>query len=223
MYWKKELKKGQHLLTEQKIHKAMKCFETAVTECPVTSAKGLDKSLFYLGLSLIKLGRKKSALRCWHIGRTIQNNGLSRDMIEKHSNPYGMPLNQSDIDDDREAFFVIQIKKYLKMKKVNRFCSEAEKDGVKDIIETSWENMLVDIEIGQFSTDEKIKYFREQIIIFPFSDISYLQNDSVVLYADFQTGDLISMNAICSCGSGLPFNLCCGRIKSPEDLEFEDF
>lgn len=222
MYWKKEIKKGQVLLSKRKFRKALKCFETAVSDCPVSSNKDLDESLFYLGVTLKKLGRDDSALRCWHIGNKLNKDGLSNEMIEQHCNSYGMSLNTCSLEDDKAAFTGIQLEKYLKMKKVGKFCSAAEKDVVKEIISSYWSDSISHEKINRLSLDNKIKFFRNQIVIFPFSHISYFENDSVVLYGDFQSGRELSMNDSCPCGSGMAFSKCCGRIKSEEELEFGD-
>jgi len=223
MHWKIQFNKGRIFLSQKKLHKALKCFESAVTDCPVSSNKGLGKSLFFLGLTLKKLGHIDSALRCWQIAGKLKISDPSMKMAEKHSNSYGMSQNDCNISEDKAAFLGIQIEKYLKKKKVKRFCSDAEKDVIKDLILNHWQNMLSEGDFTQFSVERKIKIFKEQIIIFPFADISYIESDSHVLFADFQEGKSISMNDLCSCGSGIRFNQCCGRIKTAEELEIGDF
>ena len=223
MYWKRELKKGQGFLTKKDFHKALKCFEAAVTDCPVSSTEGLEKSLYYLGVTLKKLGRIESAMRCWHIARKLKADGLSIGMIQKYSNRYGMVNIKCVIEEDKAAFTGIQLEKYLNMKKVNRFCSDAEKDVVKDIIDNYWLELYSSGEINQLSVENKLKFFRDQILIFPFSDISYFNNDSVIIFTDFQSGKSLSMSDLCTCGSGMKFSQCCGRIKSIEELEIGKF
>jgi len=215
MYWKKQLKKGQVFLSKQELQKALKCFESAVTDCPVSSRSGLDKSLFYLGITLKRLGRTDSAIRCWHIANKIKKDGYSTKMIHQHSNP--------SIEDDKEAFIRIQIEKYLEMKIVNRFCSAAEKDVVLEIILNYWLELRSNGDLDHLSSANKMNFFKNQIIIFPFSNISYIENNSTVIFADFDSGKQISLNELCSCGSGLQKNQCCGRIKFSEELGVGDF
>lgn len=223
MHWKLQFNKGKHFLSQKKLHKALKCFESAVTECPVSSKSGLGNSLFYLGLTLKRLGRVDSALRCWRIAQNLDNEGQSLEMLNKHSNSYGMSKNAHILQDDRAAFLGIQIEKYLKMKKVKRFCSDAEKDVVKDIISNYWQNLLNEGNFSQLSVESKLRFFRNQMLIFPLSDLSYFKNDSQVYFADFNEGKALSMNDACSCGSGIQFSRCCGRIKSSEELENGNF
>ncbi len=220
MQWKKELRKGQIYLSNQDLHKALKCFEAAVTNCPVSLQNDLDKSLFYLGITFSKLGRKESALRCWHIARKLKKNGLSKKMIERHSNLYGMAESQNPSEEDKAAFFGIQIEKYLKKKQVKRFCSDAEKDVVNEIITDYWSKILSKGILDQLSLDRKLSFFRNQVLIFPFSNISSFYEQTIVLFTDFQSGERISMSDKCSCGSGYLFSQCCGRIKTIEELEF---
>ena len=223
MYWKKELKKGQMFLAKHNLKKALKCFEAAVTDCPVSSRIGLDKSLFYLGVTLNKLGRKESAMHCWHVAQKLKKDGLSNEMIKSHSNCYGMTDVECTEEADKAAFIGIQLEKYLKMKKVKRFCSEAEKDVIKDIINSYWLEFLSKGEINHLNVDNKLKFFRQQLIIFPFADVSYFENESHVIFTDFTSGNKISMEDKCSCGSGIVFSQCCGRIKSAEEIEFGAF
>ena len=223
MYWKKEFKKGKNYLSERNLKKALKCFESAVTQCPVSSKSGLEKSLFYLGVTLKKLGRSDSAFRCWHIAKELKDNGHSTEMIQRHSNKYGQPVHTFNIEDDKAAFMSIQLEKYIKMKKVSRFCSEVEKDVIKDIISQHWVNLLQSGIFDHMSIDRKLKFFRNQNIIFPVADISYLEKDNEVIYTDFQSGHQLSMNDLCLCGSGILFSQCCGRIKTSEELEVGDF
>ena len=219
MYWKKEIKNGLTYLSKHELRRALKCFEAAVTDCPVSSKAGLDKSLFYLGVTFSKLGRDESALRCWHIAGKLFKDGLSKKMIQRHSNLYGMAVNKSTSEEDRMAFSGIQIEKYLKKKKVNRFCSDAEKDVVYDIINDYWSEILSSGLINHLSLESKIIFFRNQILIFPFSSFSSFEDNSMIIFTNFQSGQRLSMTDLCSCGSGLLFSQCCGRIKTIEELE----
>lgn len=223
MYWKLEFKKGKYFLSQKKFHKALKCFESAVTDCPISSKSGLGDSLFYLGLTLKRLGKVDSAMRCWRIAHRVDNNEQSIDMISRNSNSYGMSANKCKNQEDKAAFLGIQLEKYLKMKKVKRFCSDAEKDVVNDIIISYWQNLRREGQFSQLSLEGKLRFFRNQKIIFPVSDVSYFENDSQIIFANFTEGRALSMDDICPCGSGILFNQCCGRIKSSEELEFEDF
>lgn len=226
MHWKKELKKGKQFLAEKDLPKALKCFESAVTNCPVSAPNGLEKSLYFLGITLKKLGRSESALRCWHIGRKLKSNGLSIKMIRRHSNRYGMPFKAcSQEDEDKEAFVGIQLERYLNAKKNHRFCTDAERDVIVDIILSYWSDLLIEGEMDHLSIDEKLFFFRNQRIVFPVADITYLDkahNDALV-YTDFQKGKAQSMDDLCPCGSGNIFSQCCGRIKTIEELGSGDF
>ncbi|RQW05912.1 MAG: hypothetical protein EH225_03990 [Calditrichaeota bacterium] len=221
MYWKKELKKGKQFLADKELIKALKCFESAVNNCPVTSAAGLEKSLFFLGITLKRLGRTESALRCWHMGKHLISESKSRRMIREHSNRYGMYVQtESEQDEDKIAFISLQLERYFKTKKAQRFCSEAERDVILDILQTYWSEMLSDGEIHHFSLDEKIRFFREQPVVFPVADIDSLRNPSnEIIYTDFEKGTRQSMTDLCPCGSGMLFSQCCGRIISPIELE----
>jgi len=226
MYWKKELKKGKQFLAEQDLIKALKCFETAVSNCPVSASAGLEKSLFFLGMTLEKLGRTESALKCWHMGSLIIEESSSREKIAETTNRYGMySSRQSEREEDRKAFLGVQLERYFQTKKVKRFCSEAEKDVIIDIILSYWSDMLQDGQFYQLTIDEKVRFFKEQRVVFPVADVESLQQDTSgnVLYMDFKKKNTLSMNDMCSCGSGMLFGQCCGRIKFPIECESGEF
>jgi len=226
MCWKKELKKGKQFLAEEDLAKALKCFETAVSNCPVSASAGLEKSLFFLGTTLEKLGRHESALKCWHMGAQLAEEGSSRDMIAENSNSYGMyARDYSEREEDRKAFVGLQLERYFHTKKVKRFCSDAEKDVIIDIILSYWSDMLLEGKIYQLSIDEKVRFFREQPVVFPVADIESLKEytSGNIVYMDFQKKRTPSMNDLCTCGSGLLFGQCCGRIKFPVECESGEF
>lgn len=221
MHWKKELKKGQVFLAQKELHHALKCFESAVNNCPVSSQKGLEKSLYFLGLTLKKLGKIDSALKCWHMGKGIQKNSKTLKMIESHSNQYGMlKSNHCSQYEDKEAFIGLQLQKYLNTKKNKRFCTDAEKDVIIEIILSYWSDMLKEGNFDHLSIEEKVQFFKRQLIIFPVSDLKTLENgqNDTVLVANFKSGKKQTMDDECSCGSGIPYIKCCGRILSREDI-----
>lgn len=215
MHWQKEFKKGQKFLEDQDLQKALKCFETAVSNCPVSAGKSLEKTLYFLGLTLEKLGRYESALRCWYMGKKINSEGSSLRMIVKYSNSYGLVNSEKNGEDDRKAFISLQLERYLLTKRNRRFCSVAERDVIMDIINSYWSEMQISGEIDQMTTDEKLSYFRSRQVIFPVADINSVRYASRNDVLNFQ-----SMDEPCSCGSGLLYGQCCGRIRSAEELSF---
>lgn len=224
MDWKKEIERGRQFFSEKDFHNALKCFETAVRHCPVTAEKDLEFSLFFLGVTLKRLGETESALKCWHIGKNVNKDGRSIKMIRKNSDCYGMSI-VDNADKDKFAFISIQLERYLNSKKVKRFCSTAEHDVIVDIISSYWSECLIAGEISHLSVDEKIQFFKRQKIVFPVSDLNSLMESpkETIVYWDFQSGKRQSMEEYCSCGSGELFSQCCGRIKNPDELGFEKF
>jgi len=190
MHWNKQLKKGLSFLTQSDLHKALKCFETSVTDCPVTDIKGLDKSLFFLGITLSKLGREESALKCWNIAKETKYNGLSAKMLKRHSSLKKLLSNQYNVEKDKTIFFKIQVKKYLKKKKVCRFCSDAEKDVICDIINEYWLEILSCGNLNHLSLEKKMIFFKNQMLIFPFSNLSSFYGDNnIIKFTDFDKNE----------------------------------
>jgi tetratricopeptide (TPR) repeat protein len=224
MDWKKEIEQGRKFFSEKDFPKALKCFETAVRECPVSAKNDLEFSLFFLGVTLKRLGKTDSALKCWHMGKNVKKDGRSIKMIRKNSNCYGMSRSER-VDQDKRAFISIQLERYLKSKKVKRFCSTAERDVIVDIITSYWSEWLLAGKIYHLSVDEKVRFFKRQKIVFPVSDLNSLMEatEETIVYMNFQSGERQSMDEFCPCGSGELYSQCCGRIKAPEELKSEDF
>jgi tetratricopeptide (TPR) repeat protein len=206
MCWRNQLRKGKKLLSKQELQKALKCFETDVTKCPVRSQDGLEESLYYLGLTLKKLGKDDSALRCWLLGKKVNKNGISNKMIKI----------ESLFENHKKLFIQIQVQKYLKAKKTHCFCSDAEKDVVNEIIINYWQDLESPSEIEQLSNNDKLKFFKEQLVIFPHSTTS-------MIFTDSQSGSGVETPERCTCGSGYPSTQCCGSTNLSEESGIGDF
>ncbi len=131
-------------------------------------------------------------------------------------NPYGM-TRSSSINDDKRAFFSIQIERYLKRKTIHRFCSSAEKDVIKDIISDYWKHIKE--ELADCHTENKIDRFYQCIIVFPY----FVAEEEKIIPVDFNKKNKISIHEKCPCGSDIPYIQCCGRTVELDDLENGSF
>ncbi|QEN07289.1 hypothetical protein EXM22_04530 [Oceanispirochaeta crateris] len=129
-------------------------------------------------------------------------------------NPYGMPRQQSSREDDHQAFVAIQVERYLKRKRVQRFCSEAEKDAIFQIIGEYWEKISRSRKVGHMDTDCKIKTFYHITLVFPY----FVAEEESLLCVDFVNKTKITSEDACPCGSGKSFRDCCGSIKTVQEL-----
>ena len=133
-------------------------------------------------------------------------------------NSYGMACRINNEDDDKRAFFSIQIERYLKRKTLHRFCSNAERDVIKEIISDYWNQIKKELS-PDWPTDSKINTFYKCIIVFPY----FVAEEEQVIPVDFNRKSVISINEKCSCGSDLPYIHCCGRTAELEDLDNVSF
>jgi len=116
--------------------------------------------------------------------------------------------------DDRETFTAVQIERYLKRKTLHRFCSEAEKDVILQIIDDYWKEFREMIQLSQMDTDHKITAFYRYTIVFPY----FVAEEEQLINVDFKKKARINGNDLCPCGSGRPLKFCCGRITSMKYL-----
>ncbi len=85
---------------------------------------------------------------------------------------------------------------------------------ISELIMEAWTDFKSAVKLSGFSAREKINKFREYVIFFPTFNVPDIEESAGdnIFYADFGSD-------LCSCGSGLPYMWCCGRIKSVDELE----
>ena len=135
------------------------------------------------------------------------------------TNSYGMVTDGDGENEDLRAFSAIQQARYLVSRRLGKYGSEAERDMVSDIIRVSWENLQRTHDLGRLSTEDKIRLFHEELIIFPYLECPDEWENSTIVY-DFRKNERISRDSLCTCGSGMTYGECCGRIVSEDELEF---
>ena len=117
-------------------------------------------------------------------------------------------------DDDRTTFTAVQVERYLKRKALHRFCSDAEKDVILQIIEDCWEEISHNTQLSQMDTDHKIDAFYSVTVIFPY----FVAEKECIINVDFKKKVRIQGRDMCSCGSGRAFMNCCGTVSSLDSL-----
>ena len=214
------------MLAHHNPEEALRYFNQALDACPVDKREGFTRILFYTGISLQKLGYGGCAVKSWKSAAQIRKNGLCNKMIERMTNSYGMTIlsdsggmeNIEDSDDFR-AFSTIQQTRYLVSRMQGRFGSQAEKDMVLDIIRTAWEELSDSQDLKALSIRERIRLFHEELIIFPYLECPEEWENDTIPY-DFKRNQRVFWDSPCTCGSGRPYGMCCGRIPSEDELEF---
>jgi hypothetical protein len=215
--WRSDFHKGRVLLSRHDTGRALKIFSRAFKLCPACDHGASSNILFYMGLSLKRLGCYSSALRLWISAQRIKKQKRVRKMIERYANGYGMLRQNSATADDRNAFFSVQLGRYLGKKCRSRFDTPAERDVVLELIHDYWkriENMSI---LKDRSVEAKRDIFHKVKIPFPYLVMPKCLGDSI-LNVNFNIETKKNDVTRCFCGSGLPFSMCCGRTPAIEEL-----
>ncbi len=220
--WQLHLKKGKDLLLQNRPDIALKEFHQALEGCPVEESRQLSKILFYIGVVLKKVGVPNGALKSWLMAQKITKNDINTRMIKRYCNDYGMVKQSSEYLDDWEAFHSLQLSKYLECKREGRFNTPAEFDVVNEIIAECWEQMCTNYPLRTMSLDEKVELFRKTSPDFPVvRGVDFTDNRCIDV--NFREQRRYSPSDRCSCGSNLPYSMCCGRIEGEDELIFGSF
>jgi len=210
------LARGKRMLSRHNPEEALKLFRQALELCPSEDAEGVTRILFYTGISLQKLGYSGCAVRSWSAAVRLRKGGACRRMVERLTNAYGMPRRE---DEDFQAFSSIQQTRYLGSRRLGKFGSDAEKDVVLDMIRSAWEELRRQNDLSGLSVEEKIRLFNRELIIFPYLECPDQWEDNTIC-VDFRREKRVEAADPCPCGSGRAYGSCCGRILSPDELEF---
>jgi len=215
--WRCEIKKGLRHLSRHEPDRALSFFRSALEGCPVSESRALSRLLFYIGITLKRLGCTDSAVKSWLLAYRLTKNSFAYAMIKRYANTYGMAKQDRGDRDDWRAFYSLQLARYLNAKKRRQFYFEAERDMVRDLIFDHWVRLREQYPTEGMSPEEKERLFERTVIVFPFVVIpEALQNP--VIHVDFRRNRKLEPQDRCPCGSGLSFMLCCGRIPGEREL-----
>ena len=140
-------------------------------------------------------------------------------MYERVANDYGMPRAACAEHDDYRAFCSIQIRRYLEGVPDRRFENQREIDAVLTMIADAWIRLGSSRPLETASCDEKLKAFKKAGIEYPALRERPGMPQGAVIHADFVHGKALQPDDRCTCGSGLPYRMCCGRIRLPYEYE----
>jgi len=123
-------------------------------------------------------------------------------------------VDLNSIDEELRTFMAVQVDRYLKRKTVHRFCSDAEKDVILQIIQDYWEEVKEQPQLSQMDTDCKVRAYYGVTVIFPY----FVAEEEKLITVDFRKKRRISSGEACPCGSGRVSGQCCGNVPSLEIL-----
>jgi len=215
--WNRQFMRAQYQLSKHRPEKALGCLEEALAGCPVSNTKDLSRILFFLGITLRKLGFPDCALKSWSAGSRILKNGSSARMLKRFQNEYGMKRQDTPAQDDWNAFFAIHLNRYIRGKKTRAFGTIAERDMITDLIRERFIMLKNEFPLDALDSSEKFRLFHTINIIFP--RISPIRSESAdTVSVDFLRKERILPDDTCFCGSGRPFMQCCGRSPGVEEI-----
>lgn len=215
--WSRSFSRAKRFLAHHQPRIALEEFRKALSACPVENKQELSKILFYLGVSLRKVGLPSSALKCWVTARNVGKRSVSSRMAGRFINDYGMLRQMSDDLDDWNAFYAVQLKKYLQSKRSRKIGSQGEKDMIWDLIYEYWQGIQHSGVLLGKSNAEKISLFSDIEIIFPYFEPPE-EKSGEIIQVDFVKKTRPKPEDPCPCRSGLPYVKCCGRIPADEEL-----
>jgi len=212
------LDRGLGALARHNPSEAIRSLQKALDGCPPSRSRELYRICFFLGVALRRMGFSQSAIKSWVSCRRLKKRGYTRKMLARFTNGYGMEKQSSEALDDWKAFHAIQISRYLLGKNKGVFSTQAEQDMITDLIKDHWAALQVTGELKADSPCEKMEIFQKTRIVFPTVVITEPLVNGPIIAVNFQTRRKLRLQDRCSCGSGLPFILCCGRTPGNEEL-----
>ena len=216
--WARHFDKGLGLLSRHKPMEAVKSLQKALEFCPPSRPQELYRVCFFLGIGLRRLGFSQSAIKSWTSCQRLNKRGPTRKMLSRFTNCYGMERQETTEADDWQAFTSIQTARYLLGKNKRTFSTAAEQDMIGDLIRDSWNALRREHVLDGRSGCEKLEAFRNVHIVFPSVVLAEPHKGAPVIAVNFQTQKKVALTDRCSCGSGLPFILCCGRTPGKEEV-----
>ena len=88
--WKLHFKKGKESLAKHCPRNALRELQIALEQCPTKENSSLAKIMFYIGITLKKLGAPNGAVKSWVVAQKLNKTGYSAKMLKRFVNEYGM-------------------------------------------------------------------------------------------------------------------------------------
>lgn len=216
--WKRHFKKGKEKLSKHSPETALRELQLALEQCPTKENSSLAKLMFYIGITLKKLGAPNGAVKSWVLAQKLNKSGYSTKMIKRFVNEYGMTKQNTAFEDDWKAFHAIQLEKYLNLKESRGISSIIERDVITDLIWDRWNALTLNNTLYGMTTEDKIEFFQNVEIIFPVNGKQKKYSNAGCIHVNFAQKQRLGTSDRCFCGSGLPFGKCCGRTPGEDEL-----
>lgn len=219
----RDYRMGLRELSAHRPDKALRLLRSAVEACPASRPSELSARLYWMALALLQLDRSELALKSLASAQKLRPRGHARKAYLARINDYGMSRRASPDLDDFYAFYSIQVCAFLSRKPGRRFSSEDEKDAITRLLAGAWQDLRTKRKLAELTIAQKLELFRVPGGAFPDFVVGGLSHGKTprpgaapgrTISVDFRRGRASGPEDSCSCGSGLPFRLCCGRLDS---------
>jgi len=209
------LRKGLHELAQHNPSQALAFIRQSVEQIPPSCEQELSKALYWLSIALLQLDQRDLAIKSLANAQKLRRQSFARKFYVRHVNEYGMIKRPTAELDDLYAFISIQLSSYLLKRPSHRFGSEAEHSTVLKLILEAWKQLSRSEEFSSLECGEKLQLFKKLKIDFPIfgaysNSLRFRDRQDKVPARD-------SVKA-CSCGSGLSYMQCCGRVQGLAEL-----
>lgn len=214
--WRRSFHQGVRHLARHDEAGALSLLSLALQDCPSSRSDEMTRVLYYLGITLKRLGYGNSAVRSWIASLRMKRSRHARQMLERFANSYGMAKQRCGDLDDWQAFYSIHLLRYLRGFNRRSLTSQTERRMLSEVIHSYWEKLRESGALEGKSCAEKLEIFQSMRIDFPLFCLD--DGRDPVLRVDFLRGCKVRGADPCPCGSGLPFLACCGRTPGEDEL-----
>ncbi|HOX17086.1 MAG TPA: hypothetical protein PKW82_01405 [Spirochaetales bacterium] len=205
---------GRRALARHRDLEALRLLRSSVDALPPGS-RFLAKRLYWLGIALLRLGRKDLAVKSLASAQKLAPRGHARSLYGRMVNGYGMAKSTCEDHDDFRAFYSIQASRYLGDRKA--FRDELEREAVSRSLADAWLAIASSGLLEGLDCSGKLKFFRKVDAMLPSAMPDARGEAARVVPVDFRRERRLDPADRCSCGSGLPWRMCCGRTSSPAE------
>ncbi len=205
---------GRRALARHRDLDALRLLRAAVDALPPGSPL-LSGRLYWLGIALLRLGRKDLAVKSLASAQKLAPRGHARALYGHMVNGYGMAKSSCEDHDDFRAFFSIQAARYLGERRA--FRDELEREAVSHSLADAWLAISSSGLTEGLDCAGKLELFRKVDARIPATMSDARAESARIVPVDFRRERRIHPADRCTCGSGLPWRMCCGRTSSPSE------
>ena len=225
--WLVDVRRGQRALNRHQPLRALRYFERALIAAPTdrhmpnrrrpSHRADIARLFRSIALSLRKAGMRNRSVGSLVEAVRLEKRGRARRKLYHVTNGYGMARQSTQEQDDQQAFYGVQLSRYIRSKRSHKLGTRAEIDMIAELIDEYWAHVKSVGALEGKSLEQKLQFFRDTLIVFPYLSVpEALKTDD--LGVDFAHGRRLRPDDRCMCGSGLPYRLCHGRTPGTDEV-----